>query len=309
MEYRSDGLNAVNEPRAWPDNEAVRVDRPHRYAGQLGGDQLSLLTGARQVVAAGRDDGNFGARSRDVGPGGAYRSLAGSGRNRLPAGSRDKVGYPVPRRKRRVDPFDDGHPWTASARDCLGDPVEPGLQSCHQVGRSIRRSGRLAYRQDRRQHVRQRVRIERQHVGAAAEVVKRIFDVAGRYGADTAEVLRQDQLGLQPGQCLRVERVEIRAGAQLRAHVAVDLGRAHATGVPARYHHGLVRAGSGWFIALKRDAHEVAAEAQRVDDLGCRGQQGDDAHSARLAPRYHGGEMPGGFPLPKAQPSTQPDLG
>jgi len=70
MEYRGDGLDAVDQPGSWADHDAVGVDRPDRYAGQRLGCGLRLLDRAGQMVAAWRDDDEFRCRRGDGSPGG-----------------------------------------------------------------------------------------------------------------------------------------------------------------------------------------------------------------------------------------------
>jgi len=102
----------------------------------------------------------------------------------------------------------------------------------------------------------------------AAEVVQRIFDMARWDGADTAKVLGEDQVGLQPGECLCVQGVKIRVGVQLRADVGVDLGGAHAGCVPACHDNGLLRAGDWRLVALEGDSHQILSQAEGIDNLG-----------------------------------------
>jgi hypothetical protein len=97
------------------------------------------------------------------------------------------------------------------------------------------------------------MRIQGQYVRVTPQIVQRVADVPGRQRADPAQVLSQDQVGIQPGQRPRVQGVQVTARGQLRAHVPVDVPRGHPAGVPAADHDRLLRAGGGGLVTLERD--------------------------------------------------------
>src|SRR6266700_4969509 len=68
VQYRGDGLDAVDQAGPGADHDAVGVDRPDRHAGERLGCGLSLLDRAGQVVAAGRDDDEVGCGRGDGRP-------------------------------------------------------------------------------------------------------------------------------------------------------------------------------------------------------------------------------------------------
>ena len=68
MQYRGDGLDAVDQPRAGTHHERVGVDRPDRHAGQRPDDQPCLLNGAGQVETARGDQDQLRLRRGDVSP-------------------------------------------------------------------------------------------------------------------------------------------------------------------------------------------------------------------------------------------------
>ena len=113
------------------------------------------------------------------------------------------------------------------------------------------------------------------HVGLAAEVAEGVLDVTGGERADSAQVLGQDQFWLEPGQGVGVQRVQVGAGGQLGADVAVDLAWCHALGVAAADHDRFLGAGRRRLVALEGDADQVIAQAERVNDLRGRWQQRD----------------------------------
>jgi len=69
--------------------------------------------------------------------------------------------------------------------------------------------------------------VEREHVGAAAEVIQGVLDVAAGNRADTAQVLGQDQVRIHCGQRAFVQGIKILARGHPAANVGVDLGRSH----------------------------------------------------------------------------------
>ena len=62
-------IDAVDQPRAGTDHDAVGVDGPDRHPGQHGSHRQRLLGRARQVEAARRDHHQVRFRRPDVGPG------------------------------------------------------------------------------------------------------------------------------------------------------------------------------------------------------------------------------------------------
>ncbi len=82
-----------------------------------------------------------------------------------------------------------------------------------------------------------------------------------------AEVLGEDQLGVQVGQRVRVQGIQFAAGRELRPYVLVDVARTHAAGVPAADNDCLVNACRGRLVALESHADQVIAQAKGIDDL------------------------------------------
>jgi len=79
------------------------------------------------------------------------------------------------------------------------------------------------------EHLVEGVRVEGQHVGAASQVVQCLRHVPGRQRADPAQVLGQDQVGLQVREGAGVQGVQVCAGGPLRAARA---SRASTTSAP-----------------------------------------------------------------------------
>jgi hypothetical protein len=282
VQDRRDRLNAVDKPRAWPYHQGVRVDRPHRNAGQRRRHGGGLGHRARQVETAWRDDDQVGVGGGDFRPGELFGASPAAGRDRLAARRGHQVRDPVPGRERRVHPLDDRDPGPRAARDARRHAGEAIAQASDDPRRAVPGSGPLADGEDRAEDLIKGVRVEGQHVGAAPQVVQCLRHVPGRQRADPAQVLRQDQVGPQPGECVRVQRVQVLAARELVADVAVDLRRGHPRRVAAAHHHFLLRAGGRRLIALERNPDEVAAQAERVHDLGRGRQQGHKAHAASV---------------------------
>jgi hypothetical protein len=281
VEYRGEGLDAVDQAGAGTDHDAVGVDRPDRHAGQRPGRGLRLLDRAGQVVAARRDDDQLGCRRGDVSPAHRDRRRTRAGGDGLAARRADQIGYPVPGGERRIHPFDHRGLRAPPPGDGRRGTGEPGPQLAHQPRGALRHAGPLPDRQDRVQHLAERVRVEREHVSLAAQVAQGVFDLAGRQRAHAAQVLGEDQVGPQIRERAGVQRVQVGSGGELRADVAVDLRGGHPAGVPATHDDRLFRPGGRRLVAPERDPDQVLAQAERVHDLGRRGQQRDQTHKAQ----------------------------
>jgi hypothetical protein len=106
----------------------------------------------------------------------------------------------VPGGEGRVDPLDDRHGGSASARDPAGDRREPLPERRHQLFGLRPGAGVLADGEDRGEHLVKGVRIKGDDLGGAAEVVRGLFDVAGGQGADAAQVLGEDEVRGERGE-------------------------------------------------------------------------------------------------------------
>ena len=304
VQYGGDGLDAVDQARARPHDDAVRVDRPDRQAGKRPDRQPGLLDRAGQVIAARRDHDRGRVpprRPRPMWPAPTARR-AGAATGSPPA-ARDQVGDPVPGGERRIHPLDDRDPGPRPARRRWPRPrAQPGTQ-LRRPGASAR-SGtpvRAPTSENRVQHLVERVRIERQHVGPAAQVAQRVLDLAGRQRAHPAQVLGQDQVGIQLRQRLRVQGVQVRARRQLRADVARRSRRGSSRWCPARPRRPSCPSGRWRLVALECHPDQLLAEAERVDDLGRRRQQGHQPHAPRIGTIGVGGRPGPGRPPARAR--------
>ena len=155
--------------------------------------------------------------------------------------------------------------------------------SCTQgVGLDLAAGG-PAEHPDRLQHLGERVRVDGQHLGGAAEVGQRVVDDRDVDGADRAQVLGDDQVGVQarPGRPRRGGRGRRRAASprprsrRSREGSAPPASRWSTRSCGSR--------ASGGVVALEGHADDVVTRPDREEDLGGRGEQGDDAHA--LQPR------------------------
>ena len=105
----------------------------------------------------------------------------------------------------------------------LGDGLWEGLARPTRRLRPGRRYGPV----ELVEHLGEGVRIDGQDLGGAAQVVKRLFHVPARQGADPAQVLGEYQFGGQCGEGIGVQRVQILARSELGADVGIDRRRAH----------------------------------------------------------------------------------
>ena len=210
-------------------NDAFGVHGPHRYAARqhVAGDQV------RRPARRPRPGGSHRAPPR--------RSRFGT---RRPRPTWSGTTSRPPSRAR----------WTPPARATISGTQCPGANG-GSVHSRTRASGRAGPRRrlDRGQplpqpgdqllgrvasaagppeghhggeHLVEGVRVDGQHVRATAEVGQRLVDDRDVHGADRAEVLGDDQVGVQARQGALVEVVQVLAGPHPLADHPVDLGGA-----------------------------------------------------------------------------------
>jgi hypothetical protein len=121
----------------------------------------------------------------------------------------------VPGGEGRRRPLDDGHRRPTPPRDSVGDRREPPPERGHQPLRLLAGARVPADGADRGEDVVEAVRVQRDDLGGAAEIVERVLDVTGGQRADPAEILGQDQVGGQRGERVGVQRVEVLARGEL----------------------------------------------------------------------------------------------
>ena len=159
------------------------------------------------------------------------------------------------------------------------DRREPPALVGHELGGLLVVPGGLAQRLDRAEHVVERVGVDGQHLGSAAEVGQGIVHDRDVDRADGAQVLGDDEVGVQPGQRSLVEVVEVVATPHRLHHEGVDLGGRQPFGHRAR-RDDATGAGLLRVVALERHAHHVVTRPDREEDLRRRREERDDAHGS-----------------------------
>ena len=196
----------------------------------------------------------------------------GIGQHRVAARCVDQIRDPVPGGEWRVGPLQHQHAPPGRALDV---PAQPG--DARAQGRDDRVAASCcaehrADRADRREHLFERARIERDDLRGASEVAQRIVDPFDVDGANRAEILGEHQLGIETGQRLLVEPVEIFARRDALDDERIDLGRAQPFG-QCRRRNDAAAARFRRVIAFERDTNEIVAAAHGEHDLCRRGEQ------------------------------------
>ena len=122
------------------------------------------------------------------------------------------------------------HSSTSTAPGC-----RPTHGSCHVIEAAskigddqagvVGGAGRLAGAHDRRQHLVERHRVERQHIGRAGQVRQRLVDLRHVDGAHRAQILGDDEIGVEVLEGTPVEPVQVFAGLHPLLDHGVDLRR------------------------------------------------------------------------------------
>ncbi len=142
-------------------------------------------------------------------------------------------------------------------RDGASHDVETRAQLDGERGSSRTGAGGLAHDRDATDDVIERGRVERDHLGTTAQYLERVLHRAGWHRAHLAEVLGEDQIGLDVANARRVERVDRLAVGDTRAHCVVDLLRGERIVGGER--------GSGYHLLRARFGREVALEGDAIE--------------------------------------------
>lgn len=262
MDDRGQDLDAIDHSRAGADY-GVGVDRPdlgrrrqHVAFDDLGGERR----GSFEAKAARRHDNDARVRFADRRPLHALRVPSRPAEHTLAACRCDHVGDPVTGGEGRVGPLEHEHRTPPSSGHRLGDAIEPAPEVRDDRAGAVGSIGRTADALDRRQHLFQRHRVERQHVGTARQIRQGVVDLADVDGTHRTEILGDDEVGVEVGERTSVEAVEVLAGSDPFPDDGVDLGRRQALG-ERRGRHDPAGAGLGREVALERDAHDVVPDA------------------------------------------------
>lgn len=128
-----------------------------------------------------------------------------------------------------------------------------------------------------REHLLEGARIHRENLSVTPHHVESFVDVSGGHRADGAEVLGQHQIRLKISHCLCIQAIDRFAVAETRTHQLVHLSRIGCRREGGEGNRWLLPC-SRWPIALVGHSHQAVLEAEGIDDLGGRGQEGQDAH-------------------------------
>ena len=228
MQRVGERLQAVDQPRARPAEVGGGVERDDLLGAQRAqavAELLGLGQRARAVVAARDADDDLGLGGLQELPLQLLGVLAGEAEQVGPAGHVDQLRRPVAGDEDRVEPLDRDH--AAPARALERDPhaVDAGALAGDEVQRGVARVGRLGERPDVAHRLAERLGVQRDDVGAGVELLGDVADLLVGDRADRAQLLGDDQVGLQLGELLLVEEVDRLALLGALAHGRVDLAR------------------------------------------------------------------------------------
>ena len=277
-------LEALDQARAGAGEVAGGVDRDDAAGAerrQLLGVRLGLLERALGVVAARHHDHDLRLRGPHLVPRSLLRVLAGPAEHVEPARVLDQLRRPVAGDEHRVEPLErsDRHRLGGAHRE--PHAVDPRRRVAHQIDAGVLGVGRLRERSHVAQHLAERVRVERDHLGLGIEPLGDRAHVVVRDRADGAQRLGDDQVGLQAPQGGLVELVDRAALLGQRAHGAVDLVRRQAgPDHVARHLRQVERLRR--MVALVGDGGDLVADTEREQHLGGRGHERDDPHRQRI---------------------------
>src|SRR6267142_231418 len=126
------------------------------------------------------------------------------------------------------------------------------------------------------------LRIEAQHLWPLGKARQRRTQIVRRGGAHMTQILRDDQIGSELFQRLRIDRIEALASRNIFPHEAVDLQRRGILG-NSRLNHDPLVTDLPRKITFVTDADDFSVEAQRKQNLRSRGQQRNDSHGQNVS--------------------------
>jgi hypothetical protein len=206
------------------------------------------------------------------------RGLPGEAEHILAAGEVDQLRCPVTCRIRRIEPLERDHARPATAAHRQADAVDPLRGLADQIDRRVLGVCGLCDRSGIAQNLSQRVRIERDHHRLTVDLRRDFAHVVVGDGADRAQRLGDDQLGLQVVQRVGVELVDRLSVERPLLDGRVDLGGAETVRqlVPRNPGQGCRLR---WVVALMGDADDVIAQSEGEQQLGRGRNQAHDAHA------------------------------
>ena len=267
---------STREHRAALDRRQLGQPRRDRGPGPVA-DRL------REVEPARHQEQHLGVHLGDGVPRGRMRLLAVRAEQVPAAGAADLFRHPVTDRERRVEPLEPDHArramtGLATRRDPLLDRPESLAQRLDDIDRGILDLGHRPDRGDRVEDPLDRGRLERDDRDLGIDPAGDLVHLAVADRAHPAQLLGQDEVGLDCGQRLLIELVQRRSAVHRRGHPRMDVARRHVRQVlHAPRDHGLAD-DRRRPVALMRDGDELVLQPDRTDDLGGRREERDDAH-------------------------------
>ena len=194
----------------------------------------------------------------------------------LAAGAGDLLGHPVSGGEGRVEPLEREHPGRSrgggGARGHAFTQLhgEAGCLSCVAGGLAdLLHRARNAFEVEGR---------EGEDAGAKLLFVHDAVDLPLAHGADIAEGLRDDEVGLERAQAGDINGVRRATGCEQTADGGVDLGLGKAVRLDGGAGEDGQAARAFGVVTLVGDADDLIAGAHGENDLGGAGEEGGDAH-------------------------------
>ena len=274
-------LDAVHQARARPGEGGVGVDRPDRDAGR----QHPAASSSRPAGPSPRSRSRRARRRRRRGrrPRRRPRSCGTDRSPRRPSTVAAGAAAPSRAPSARARTAGRSTPAPAPAAGAARPPARPRRPAAP-AGRRPGRRPRPRDRSPRRACTTeastslQVVRVDGEHLGAAAEVGQRVVDDRDVDGAHGAQVLGDHEVGVQVGERAAVEVVEVLAGGA-SGRAPPRRSRPGRGPRAARWWTRSARAGLRRVVALEGHPDDVVARAEREEDLGGRRQQRHDVHA------------------------------
>ena len=157
-----------------------------------------------------------------------------------------------------------------------GDPVNLLLKCAYDRDGAFLSPGRCTDQLNRLENPAETGRLQREDGAVAFEPVDRLLDDIVGDRADVAELLRQDEIGVEPSQEILVECVDAAAGVRSARDMVVDLAAAVRPMVEGAPRDDREPGRFRGEIALVGHGHQLVAASEREDDLRCAREQRAD---------------------------------
>ena len=198
----------------------------------------------------------------------------------------DLFGHPVPDGERRVEPFDRHHadrrpPGIAPPGHALFDGAEPLPQRLDQIDRCVLHLGHRADRRDRMEDPLERGGLERDDRDIRVDATSDLVHLAIADGANVAQLLGQDEVGLGRRERLLIELIQRRTAVHRGRHAVVDVARRRVGEVVDAAGDDRLADDGRRPVTFMGDRDELILKPDGADDLGGRGEKGRDAHRGR----------------------------